>query len=50
MEVITREGSERLIWIGDFNSHLGTAMPGNDDKVSHGGELLIIFLNQRDLS
>ena len=46
MEVINsvEARKESLVWIGDFNRHVGPKIPGNDDRVSYGGNLLIQFL------
>ena len=35
---------EMLVIIGDANRHLGKAVPGNDDKVSYGGKLIVELL------
>ena len=46
LEVISsiEQRKEHLLWIGDINRHLGSMIPGNDNKVSIGGKLLIPFL------
>ena len=36
---------EVLVIIGDLNSHVGTLIKGNHEKVSHGGRLLREFLD-----
>ena len=42
MGVISRVEAreEHLVLIGDANRHLGSLIPGNIEKVSHGGELM----------
>ena len=35
---------EFLVIIGDTNRHLGSIIPGNNDKVSYGGELIKTLL------
>ena len=35
---------ENILLLGDLNCHCGTIIPGNHNKVSHAGKLLIILL------
>ena len=42
IEVINsvEDREESLVWVGDFNRHIGQTIPGNDNHVSYGGKLL----------
>ena len=35
---------ESFLWVGDLNRHVGKLIPGNVDKTTYGGDLLIQFL------
>ena len=44
-EIIKIEArNEQVVFIGDFNNHVGNTIPGNHLKVSHGGKLVQHFI------
>ena len=41
---------ETVLLIGDLNRHLGSKVPGNNEKVSTAGKLLLNLLEKGDLT